>query len=29
MGHRTEAITQVYLKSFENEIIDEAMKNLL
>lgn len=29
MGHQTEAITQTYLKSFENSIIDEAMKNLL
>ena len=29
MGHKTEAITQVYLKSFENSIIDEAMENLL
>lgn len=29
MGHKTETITQVYLKSFENEIIDEAVKNLL
>jgi integrase len=29
MGHQTEAITQTYLKSFENSIIDDAMKNLL
>ena len=29
MGHQTEAITQTYLKSFENSIIDEAMRNLL
>lgn len=29
MGHQTEAITQTYLKSFENSIIDEAMENLL
>ena len=29
MGHQTEAVTQTYLKSFENSIIDEAMKNLL
>jgi integrase len=29
MGHKTEAITQTYLKSFENSIIDEAMENLL
>lgn len=29
MGHQTEAITQTYLKDFENSIIDEAMKNLL
>lgn len=29
MGHKTEAITDVYLKSFENDIIDEAVKNLL
>jgi integrase len=29
MGHQTEAITQTYLKSFENSMIDEAMKNLL
>ncbi len=29
MGHQTEAITQVYLKSFENSIIDEAMEHLL
>ncbi|MEB0260506.1 site-specific integrase [Mucilaginibacter sp. 10I4] len=29
MGHQTEAITQTYLKSFENSIIDEAMVNLL
>lgn len=29
MGHQTEAITQTYLKSFENAIIDEAMENLL
>jgi integrase len=29
MGHQTEAITQTYLNSFENNIIDEAMENLL
>ena len=29
MGHKTEAITQTYLKDFENSIIDEAMENLL
>jgi integrase len=29
MGHQTEAITQTYLKSFENSVIDEAMENLL
>lgn len=29
MGHQTEAITQTYLKSFENSIIDEAMGHLL
>ena len=29
MGHKTEAITQTYLKSFEDSIIDEAMENLL
>jgi len=29
MGHKTEAITQTYLKSFENETVDNAMKNLL
>ena len=29
MGHQTEAITQTYLKSFENSIIDEAMEHLL
>ncbi len=29
MGHKTEAITQTYLKGFDNEMVDEAMKNLL
>jgi integrase len=29
MGHQTEAITQTYLKSFENSVIDDAMENLL
>jgi integrase len=29
MGHKTEAITQTYLKEFENNIIDDAMVNLL
>lgn len=29
MGHKTEAITQTYLKNFENSIIDEAMEHLL
>jgi len=29
MGHQTESITQTYLKSFENSIIDEAMEHLL
>lgn len=29
MGHKTEAITQTYLKSFENEILDNAAENLL
>lgn len=29
LGHSSEKITQVYLDSFDNEQIDEAMKNLL
>jgi integrase len=29
MGHSSEKITQIYLDSFENSQIDEAMKNLL
>jgi integrase len=29
MGHKTEDITQNYLKSFENSVIDEAVKNTL
>lgn len=29
MGHKTEAITQIYLKNFENEMVDNAMKDLL
>ena len=29
MGHSTPKITQVYLKSFANEVIDEANKHLL
>ena len=29
LGHSSERITQVYLDSFENAQIDEAMKNLL
>ncbi|WP_229311473.1 tyrosine-type recombinase/integrase [Larkinella rosea] len=28
MGHQTESITQTYLASFENELIDEAFDNL-
>lgn len=28
MGHKTESITQTYLASFENELIDEAFNNL-
>ncbi len=28
MGHQTEGITQTYLASFENELIDEAFENL-
>lgn len=28
LGHKTEAITQIYLKSFENDIVDEAQTNL-
>ncbi|MBD2752607.1 site-specific integrase [Spirosoma validum] len=28
MGHKTESITQTYLASFENELIDEAFDNL-
>jgi integrase len=28
MGHKTEAITQVYLKSFENSVLDEAQEHL-
>ena len=28
MGHETEAITQTYLDSFENDVVDEAMTNL-
>lgn len=29
MGHSSERVTQIYLDSFDNEQIDEAMKNLL
>lgn len=29
MGHQTELMTQTYLDSFDNEIIDEANKGLL
>ncbi|MDH6304278.1 integrase [Parabacteroides sp. PF5-5] len=29
MGHSSEKVTQIYLDSFENSQIDEAMKNLL
>lgn len=28
MGHQTESVTQTYLASFENELIDEAFNNL-
>lgn len=29
MGHSSEGVTQIYLDSFDNEQIDDAMKNLL
>lgn len=29
LGHSSERVTQIYLDSFDNEQIDEAMKNLL
>ena len=29
MGHSSEKVTQIYLDSFENDQIDEAMSNLL
>ena len=29
LGHNSEKVTQIYLDSFENSQIDEAMKNLL
>jgi hypothetical protein len=29
MGHSSEKVTQIYLDSFDNEQVDEAMKNLL
>lgn len=29
LGHNSERITQIYLDSFDNEQVDEAMKNLL
>ena len=29
LGHSSEKVTQIYLDSFENEQIDNAMKNLL
>ena len=29
LGHSSERITQIYLDSFDNEQVDEAMKNLL
>lgn len=29
MGHSSERVTQVYLDSFDNEQINNAMKNLL
>lgn len=29
MGHSSERVTQIYLDSFDNEQIDNAMKNLL
>lgn len=28
MGHSSERVTQIYLDSFDNEQIDEAMKSL-
>jgi len=29
LGHSSEKVTQIYLDSFENEQMDNAMKNLL
>lgn len=29
LGHRNQEITEIYLKSFENEVLDNAMENLL
>ncbi len=29
LGHSSEKVTQIYLDSFENSQIDEAMENLL
>ena len=29
LGHSSERVTQIYLDSFDNEQVDEAMKNLL
>lgn len=29
MGHHSEEVTRIYLKSFEDSVIDDAMKNLL
>ena len=29
LGHSSERVTQIYLDSFENKQLDEAMKNLL
>ena len=29
LGNESEAVTQTYLKSFENEIIEQANENLL
>lgn len=29
LGHKTEAITQTYLKKFDNEVLDKANENLL
>ena len=29
LGHSSERVTQIYLDSFENERMDEALRNLL